>query len=281
MINPIFFTGRPAMLFNQIIEFIVTETTLATFILILGLAGIRAISDLYTHFFPKRGPDPHGDHVPVVECPKQTTRQQPAVDAQLDEPPQRKSKLRGQLKDATDARADAREKLDNSSGADDVPSLLPEGKAVASEVIFEEAKKRQRFIEGKAPKEIGAVVRHFGTRPVLDHALATSRKAVAFDLDRAEETFRTDPEPGEPFESQADVAGAYRNLAALDVKRGDLDGAAEKIRKVLELNMSRGDREGMAAAYTDLGNIFGIRGDLHGAMEMYRQGQDLYEPLGL
>lgn len=268
-------------MFTFLRDLILTNLDLATLFLMFGLAVTSGTWKICTLIFSRRGSDPLGDLDTSIKNLEQTIRHQPVVNSRLDELPQEISKLRGQLKDAIDSRADAREKANKSSGADNVPSLLLEGKAEAAVVNFQDIKQTRRSDEGEAPKEVGMAVRAFGAPLVLRDTLAPSREAVTLNPDRAEETFRTDPEPGEPFESQADVAGAYRNLAALDVKRGDLDGAAEKIRKVLELNMSRGDREGMAAAYTDLGNIFGIRRDLHRAMEMYRKGQDLYEPLGL
>ncbi len=230
--------------------------------------------------FSRRGSGPLGDLDTNIKNLEQTIRQQPVVNARFDELPQEISKLRGQLKDAIDSRADAREKADKSSGADNVPSLLLERKAEAAVVNFQDIKQRRRSDEGEAPKEVGMAARAFGAPLVLRDALAPSREAVTLNPDRVQQVFRADLELDEPLGSHADMAAAYRNLAALDVKRGDFDRAAQKFRKVLELNMSLWNRGGMAAAYTDLGNISGIRGDFHGAMEMYRNGQYLYESLG-
>ena len=108
---------------------------------------------------------------------------------------------------------------------------------------------------------------------VLGHLLARFEESAA-DLHRAQELFAGSGD--QVWE------GRVLNLRALvDVKRGEVESAAEAFTRFREISASLGDRFGLAVAEHNIGWLAFLRGDLPRALEQYAASAAIFDAAGM
>ncbi len=171
----------------------------------------------------------------------------------------------------------------------------------AAEAIFQEVLD-QKAAEGlSANSQAAEAARHLGALVFLhntEKALEVYGRAVSLDpenpdgwnnlghlrsrtgdLSGAEEAYRKVLNRGEILDDQAWQAAANTNLGVVYQTRGELDQAEEMYQKSLKINEALGHKEGMAGNYTNLGNIYQTQGELDQAEKMHEKSLKINEAL--
>lgn len=164
--------------------------------------------------------------------------------------------------------------LDASARIDEALKAIAKGETAAAESIFQEVLDR-KAAEGRAStetslyqrlrtpnQEAAAAARHLGALVFLhntEKALQVYGRAVSLDPENPD---------------------GWNQLGHLRMLIGDLSGAEEAYRKILNRGKTLDDQDWQAAASANLGNVYQIRGDLDRAEEMYRKSLTLFTALG-
>lgn len=180
------------------------------------------------------------------------------------------------LKDAEQARADAKTAAERAEAAEQ----LAEAKAAKKSVeLAEKAAKAAR--EGKLEEARQDFAKALdGTTNIDVLYLGYEFFQRIGEFDEAERLLRRWLSISGPDQESANTADAYGNLGNIERRRGNLDGAEMLHKKALAIDEKLGNQRGMAEDYGNLGVIEDQRGNLDAAETFYKKALAIDEKLG-
>jgi tetratricopeptide (TPR) repeat protein len=101
------------------------------------------------------------------------------------------------------------------------------------------------------------------------------------DLDGALESYRKVLDIEQELGRPRSIANAYGNIGLVLAEKGDLEGALEYHRKALELDEKIGNPSGMAADYVNIANIHSQNSDYKAAAILQLQALHIYSQIGM